>query len=478
MEQQDHDFQQSLIPSQLPLKITAGSPPKLTPSSGKGRSGKHVSKVLAIFMVLALAASATALSLTLLTDNSNPSAAEVAREILAASSNVQQSSTQDDGGTDAEILAANLADTLGDAVAPLLTQPSTGLSNDVIVDSTTAGIEQGNSTGFEDFRSLGPVVANLKPAAVTISFTHTDPATNAEFTSFGSGFIYDRSGLVVTAAHVVTFVNQSTNEIADVDLAEVLVELNNGDVVEARILGMDRALDVALLEFDPQGLEFEVARIADIEEAQVGDWVIAVGSPFGLTNSVTAGVISAKDRVTRAKFDPSSNILIPTIQNDAPTNSGNSGGMLTNAQGEILGINILIQTTGNNFGDTQGNIGIGFAVPIDLIIRVIEKIQANEQFVYGSLGVTVSSQREVATGAFVEEIIADSPADRAGMLVGDRIHTFNSEKVIDIMDLISKVQLTEPGTTVTLGVTRGDQELEITPTLEQSEIESQTLLFN
>jgi len=478
METPSHNLQQSLIPSQLPQKIDAGYPPKPVPSSDQGNSRKRPNIFLAILLVLALAASATALSLSLVADNSNPSATDVAREILAAGNN-GQSSALADGDADPEILATNLADDQSSVVPPLLTQPNADPGDEVIADGTTASTHtEDGATDFEDFRSLGPVVDKLLPAAVTISYTYTNPETGGEFASSGSGFIYDRSGLVVTAAHVVTFDGQPTDEIADPDLTQVLLELNNGDIVEGRILGLDRALDVALVEFDPEGLEFEVAQLADIEEAQVGDWVIAVGSPFGLTNSVTAGIISAKDRVINAMFDLSSNILIPTIQNDAPTNSGNSGGMLTNAQGEILGINILIQTTGNRFGDTQGNIGIGFAVPVDLVLKVIDKIQANEQLVYGSLGVTVSSQRDIATGAFVEEVVGGSPADRAGMTVGDRIHTFNSEDIIDIRDLISKVQLTEPGTTVTLGISRNNQELEVFPTLQESQIESQTLLFN
>ncbi len=465
-----------LIPAPLPEKHspnqsqrTSGSDGGSVSNSGAGSNGgsglvfsKRLSSLLAIFIILALVAAGTALGVTLMSDRSGPSVTEVAREILVVSNETSDIAAEADDSQ---------AETEGES------EPTIGRALVQATQNLELSNEPENSEDDEEEslpKSLSPVVDKLLPTAVTIYYRIPDTL----FGSTGSGVIYDEEGLIITAAHVVVLNDPNTNEIIDPEDAELLVELSNGEVVEAEIVGLDQAVDVALLRFDPTGLEFEVAKIGDVDEAKAGDVAIAIGSPYGLKNSVNVGFISALDRVARANFEPNSPIQVPAIQTDAPINSGNSGGMLANVDGEILGINVYIQTTRTTFGQAAGNLGIGFAVPIDLALRVVNKILLGEELVYGSLGITGTSNPQEGIGAEVVQVNANTAAARAGLQVGDRIFSYNSEKIVEMTDLISKVQFTEPGTRAVLGILRNGQEIEVLVSIDESEIESETLIYN
>ena len=453
-----------LIPSLLPVTVPP-SPPAAAPAPvvpGKPR-GVFLSRgwvaALSAFMVLTLGAAGMALGLTLTEEGAAPTAVDVAREFVNNPQLITESNT------DTVAVSNQEADAVG------IIQNAVGqIPNTANEPSSADGSELPLSQRFLP-RSLSTVVEDLLPSAVTIYYS----IPNTSLGGTGSGVIYDRSGLIITAAHVVTLDNASLRGV-DTSQEEVLIELNSGDVVRAEIVGFDRAIDIAVLRFDPTGLEFEVAETADLSQTEAGDIAIAVGSPYGLTNSVNVGFISSVNRSTQASFDFNSRILVPAIQTDAPINSGNSGGMLANIDGEVLGINVSIQTTTSAFGDSAGNLGIGFAVPMDLATRVANKILLGEQFIYGSLGITGSANRQEGTGAFVAEIVADSPAAVGGLQPDDRIVGYNSEKIIDMSDLITKVQFTEPGTQVTLEVVRDGVPVRVFVTITQSEIPSETTI--
>ena len=462
----DESPARELIPSLLPVTVRPTPPvaqPTVPAMPGKPR-GVFLSRgwvaALATFMVLTLGAAGAALGITLTEDDSAPTAVDVAREF------VNNPQLADEPTTDTVAVSSQDADAVSIIQNAVGQVPNTEPNEPSAADGSGIPLNQRFLP-----RSLSEVVEDLLPSAVTIYYS----IPNTSLGGTGSGVIYDRSGLIITAAHVVT-IDNSTLRGVDTSQEEVLIELNSGDVVRAEIVGFDRAIDIAVLRFDPTGLEFEVAKGADLSQTEAGDIAIAVGSPYGLTNSVNVGFISSVNRSTQASFDFNSRILVPAIQTDAPINSGNSGGMLANIDGEVLGINVSIQTTTSTFGDSAGNLGIGFAVPMDLAMRVANKILLGEQFIYGSLGITGSANRQEGTGAFVAEIVADSPAAVGGLQPDDRIVGYNSEKIVDMSDLITRVQFTEPGTRVTLEVVRDDVPVRVFVTITQSEIPSETTI--
>jgi len=229
----------------------------------------------------------------------------------------------------------------------------------------------------------------------------------------GSGVIIDPSGIALTNAHVVD--GASTMEIVTVD----------GTKHTAKVLGMDKKTDLAVLQLDGGSRTFPFVPLGDSDEAQVGDWVIAVGAPFGLQATVTSGIISAKARqIGAGPYDD-------FIQTDAAINPGNSGGPLVNMRGEVVGINTAI---------VRGGAGIGFAIPSNMAKRVASELRTSGKVTRGWLGVSLQPLTpDLATsfgvkdtkGALVAEVQGDSPAARAGLKSGDVITEFNGKKVDD-----------------------------------------------
>lgn len=251
----------------------------------------------------------------------------------------------------------------------------------------------------------------------------------------GSGFVLSADGYVMTNAHVV--------QGAD----EVIVTLTDKRELKAKIIGADARSDVAVVKVEATGLPF--VKVGDSTKARVGEWVMAIGSPFGLENTVTAGIISAKQRDTGD--------LLPLIQTDVAINPGNSGGPLVNMRGEVIGINSQI------YSQNGGYMGISFAIPIDEAVRVADQLRAGGRVVRGFLGVLPDDiTKEVAesiglgkaSGAVVRNVTAGSPAEKGGVEGGDVITKVDGKVVEKALDLRRLIAAVKPGTKVTLTVFR------------------------
>jgi serine protease Do len=245
-------------------------------------------------------------------------------------------------------------------------------------------------------------------------FDHENPRERRrESQSLGSGFIISKDGYILTNHHVI--------EGAD----EVIVRLANREEYVARIVGSDEASDVAVLKVEADNLP--TLRFGDSDKLKVGEWVLAIGSPFGFDHSVTAGIVSAKGRNL-----PSDN-YVPFIQTDVAINPGNSGGPLFNLDGEVVGINSQI------YSRTGGFMGLSFAIPIEMAVDVASQIKVSGRVSRGWLGVLIQEvTRDLAEsfgmdnprGALVAKVLEDSPAEDAGLQVGDVIVEFNGKKVM------------------------------------------------
>ncbi len=250
----------------------------------------------------------------------------------------------------------------------------------------------------------------------------------------GSGFILSADGYVMTNAHVVE--NATT----------IYVTLTDKREFKGKLIGADKRTDVALVKIEATGLPRMA--IGDSKAIRVGQWVLAIGSPFGLENTVTAGIVSAKSRDTGE--------LLPFIQTDVAVNPGNSGGPLINTRGEVIGINSQI------LSGTGGSIGISFAIPVDDAMRVVEQLKNGGRVRRGRLGVEIREvSKEVAEamgikaqGAAVSRVEPGSPADKAGVLGGDIIVKFDGKAIEKSVDLPRAVGDTKPGTKSVLIVLR------------------------
>jgi serine protease Do len=267
----------------------------------------------------------------------------------------------------------------------------------------------------------------------------------------GSGFILSSDGYVMTNAHVV--------EGAD----EVIVTLTDKRELKARIIGADKRSDVAVVKVEATGLPF--VKIGDVNRLKVGEWVMAIGSPFGLDNTVTAGIVSAKQRDTGDSY-------LPLIQTDVAINPGNSGGPLINLRGEVVGINSQI------YSRSGGYMGISFAIPIDEASRVAEQLRANGRVIRGRIGVQITAvSKDVAEsiglgaprGALVQSVEKDGPADKAGVEAGDIITKVDGKPVEKSGDLPRIVGATKPGAKSTLQVFRRGSTKDISVTVAEFE---------
>ncbi len=266
----------------------------------------------------------------------------------------------------------------------------------------------------------------------------------------GSGFILTSDGFIMTNAHVV--------EGAD----EVVVTLTDKREFKARIVGADKRTDVAVVKIEASGLP--AVKVGDVSRLKVGEWVMAIGSPFGLENTVTAGIVSAKQRDTGD--------YLPFIQTDVAINPGNSGGPLINMRGEVVGINSQIYSRSGGF------MGISFAIPMDEAIRVSEQLRAQGRVTRGRIGVQIDQvTKDVAEsiglgkpqGALVRGVEAGSPAEKAGVEAGDIIVRFDGKPIEKTSDLPRLVGNTKPGARSTLTVFRRGGLKDLTVTVAELE---------
>jgi serine protease Do len=268
----------------------------------------------------------------------------------------------------------------------------------------------------------------------------------------GSGFIVDANGLILTNAHVV--------DGAD----EVVVKLIDQREFKAKVLGSDKATDVAVLKIDATGLP--AVRTGSAAKTRVGEWVVAIGAPYGLEHTVTSGIVSAKSRSLPG------DAVVPFIQTDAAVNPGNSGGPLFNLDGEVIGINSQI------FSRSGGFQGLAFAIPIDVALDVKDQIVRHGKVSHGKLGVTVQEVNQALAesfgmkqpgGALVGSVQKNGPGAKAGLEPGDVIVRFNDQAIKRSGDLPPMVSSVKPGSTVKLEVWRDGKPVELSATIGERE---------
>ncbi len=268
--------------------------------------------------------------------------------------------------------------------------------------------------------------------------------------SLGSGFIISADGYLLTNAHVV--------DGAD----EITVRLTDKREFKAKVIGADKRTDVALIKIEAAGLP--VVKLGDPNKLKVGEWVLAIGSPFGFDNTVTAGIVSGKGRSL-----PQEN-FVPFIQTDAAVNPGNSGGPLFNLRGEVVGINSQI------YSRTGGYMGLSFAIPIDLVMEVQSQLRSTGRVSRGRIGVVIQEvTKELADsfglakpqGALVNAVEKGGPADKAGVQVSDIIIKFDGKNVNASIDLPRIVGATRPGSKVGLQVWRRGAAKDLTVTVAE-----------
>ena len=262
--------------------------------------------------------------------------------------------------------------------------------------------------------------------------------------NFGSGFIISQDGYILTNTHVVA------------NMANIKVLLNDKRAYSAKLIGSDQQSDVALIKIDAKDLP--VVKIGNPKDLKPGEWVAAIGAPFGFDNSITAGIVSAKGRSL-----PNENYT-PFIQTDVAINPGNSGGPLFNLKGQVVGINSQIYSRSGGF------MGISFAIPIDVAMNVADQIKKTGKVQRGQLGVIIqevsydlakSFGLDKAGGALVAKIMPNSPAAQAGLQVGDIVRSVNGEEVRASSDLPVMVGAIAPGKEVRLGVWRKGEEISV-----------------
>ena len=301
---------------------------------------------------------------------------------------------------------------------------------------------------LEFFRRFGMPVPNVPRSGPA----QPDGEGEERPSGVGSGFILSADGFVMTNAHVVE------------GASEVIVTLADKREFKAKIIGADKRTDVAVVKIEAKGLP--AVKIGDVNRLKVGEWVMAIGSPFGLENSVTAGIVSAKQRDTGD--------YLPFIQTDVAINPGNSGGPLLNLRGEVVGINSQIYSRSGGF------MGISFAIPIDEAVRVSDQLRATGKVTRGRIGVQIGQvTKEVAEsiglgkprGALVSAVEPDSPAAKAGVEAGDIIIKFDGKDLDKVADLPRIVGNTKPGTKSSITVFRRGQTRDLSIVIAEIEPE-------
>ena len=320
---------------------------------------------------------------------------------------------------------------------------STGAGTGLTTVSAPAGSTDGLSA--RPSGTIASVAAAVSPSVVKIT------AQSGETGGTGTGFIIREDGYILTNNHVA----------APGAGGSITVQFQDGSSVPATIVGTSPGYDLAVLKVDKTGLP--AVTLGDSDAVRVGDTAIAIGSPLGLENTVTAGIISALNRPVTAGGEGET-AFIDAIQTDAPINPGNSGGPLVNAAGQVVGVNSAIATLGSSSGEQSGSIGLGFAIPIGTASRIADEIIRTGSSTTPIVGVQLDTQF-AGPGAKVGQVTADGPAAKAGLQAGDVVTKVDGTAIADSTAFIVAIRNAQPGDEVTLTVERGGSTQDITVTL-------------
>jgi S1-C subfamily serine protease len=367
----------------------------------------------------------------------------------------------------AALLGGGAAVAIGAAVADDPEPVVTTIDGEPTQPSASFADEDEARTIQDIYRAAGPGVVQVSATQVVSGDPFFGPQ---DARSLGSGFVIDKAGHIVTNYHVV--------EGAD----EVEVNFSGDDRMKAKVVGADPSTDIAVLEIDAQARALTALPLGDSSAVDVGDGVVAIGNPFGLERTVTAGIVSALQREIRS---PNGFTIDRVIQTDAPINRGNSGGPLLNTNGEVIGVNTQIATGGTS----EGNVGIGFAVPVNTVKEVVSQLIEKGRVEHAYLGIEMVSITDtlaetfrlpVDKGILVVEVRSGSPAAKAGLqggrtpvvvegvsyvLGGDIVTKADGEDVETAEELGALVMEKNPGETMTLEVHRGDSKRTVSVTL-------------
>lgn len=320
-----------------------------------------------------------------------------------------------------------------------------GLSEDDVRTEAPIEVEEG---------SVAAVAQELLPSTVQISAEFEGEANGAT----GSGFVLDARGHVVTNNHVVADAAGSGGAIEIVD--------QDGNRYEAEVVGRSPVYDLAVL-YAAEIEEKKPAALGASTALRVGEGVVAIGSPLGLSSTVTAGIVSALKRPVTTGDSANDSSYINAVQTDAAINPGNSGGPLVNLRGQVVGVNSAIATTGGGMlgGGESGNIGVGFAIPIEQVRITADQILRTGKASYPVIGAQVQTGQRDGTGAEIDEVIEGTPAAEAGLEAGDVIVAVDGERVTDGIALIVSIRTHQPGETIEFTIRRDGDERDVEITL-------------
>jgi putative serine protease PepD len=300
--------------------------------------------------------------------------------------------------------------------------------------------------------SVQSASAKVLPSVVKIAVATSQGAAT------GSGIVISKDGLIVTNNHVVAGAGQGAN---------ISVMLNDGRTVNATVKGTDPLTDLAVIHADATDLT--PATLGQSGKLAVGQGVVAIGSPFGLEATVTSGIVSALNRpVTSGDEQQDSTTVFPAIQTDAAINPGNSGGALIDLAGQVVGINSAIKTAGGSGQSEGGNIGLGFAIPIDQAKPIIDELVAKGKATHARLGVTVGDAQSsdgLTNGARLGEVTSGGAADKAGLQSGDVVTAVDGKAIASGDALVAAVRSHRPGDEVKLSITRNGKPQTVNATL-------------
>ena len=318
---------------------------------------------------------------------------------------------------------------------------SSDLSSRSNLVSTTSVVERAPD-------SIAGIAARVSPSVVSIEVRSGNSGGT------GSGFFLESNGLVLTNNHVIS--------AAATGNAKITVRLANGKVYDAKLIGRDVSYDLAVIKISVT--DAPALQLGNSDDVAVGDGVIAIGSPLGLTGTVTSGIISAKNRPVTSGGGTRESSFINAIQTDAAINPGNSGGPLVNLSGAVIGINSAIATTGSSFSGQGGSIGLGFAIPINQARKTADQLIKFGSSTYPIMGVSLDTRFAGAGARIATEagsVTADGPAARAGLKPGDLIIEINGKEISSADEAIITVRSFSVGERITIKYKRNGKQAEV-----------------